>query len=125
MGIFKRRDAGGPPPARRVGSSNMLPPDNVYSQALRAADDEYRRLGWPVRIGGCRMLAPGELEIAFVTTGDVPEGGLREALDRLPGPAEVQAVAERCVAFAGHEVIPVYFSEVMWRAAAPEWAYVE
>lgn len=107
-------------PSTKV-SRNMLPSDNVYTKALASATSEYNLLGWAVRIAGCRMLTPGELEIAFAVPGG--PGDLQASLDRLPGPTEVQSVAEKCVAFAHHEVIPVYFSESMWEAAAPEWAY--
>ena len=101
-------------------SRNMLPSDNVYTKALARATSEYNSLGWAVRIAGCRMLTPGELEIAFAVPGGPRD--LQASLDRLPG-AEMQSIAEKCVAFAHHEVIPVYFSESMWEAASAEWAY--
>ncbi len=102
-------------------SQNMLPSDNVYSRALNAANRDYEARGWAVRVAGCRMLSPGELDIAFVVPGG--PGELRESLERLPGPEEVQSVAENCVAFAHHHVVPVYMSESMWHDASAEWEY--
>jgi len=102
-------------------SQNLLPSGNVYDKALASANGEYQRCGWNVRIAGCRMLTPGELEIAFVVPGG--PGELRSSLEQLPGPNEVQSVAEKCVAFARHTVVPVYMSESMWNDSSPEWAY--
>jgi hypothetical protein len=102
-------------------SRNMLPSDNVYAQALTSANSEYSSLGWAVRIAKCRMLTPGRLEIAFVVPGGPDD--LQAGLDRLPRLNEVQSKAERCIAFAHHEVIPVYFTESMWDIGSPEWAY--
>jgi hypothetical protein len=67
------------------------------------------------------MLSAGELEIAFVVPGG--QGDLSASLDLLPGPKEVQSVAEECVAFAHHHVIPWYMTESMWKDASAEWAY--
>ena len=104
---------------QRLG--NMLPSDNVYTKTLARASSEYESLGWAVRVAGCRMLTPGVLEIAFAVPGG-PDG-LQSSLDRIPGVAEVQSVAEKCVAFAHHQIVPAYFTESTWEATSAEWAY--
>jgi hypothetical protein len=117
--LFRR--GGSQPTAVNQQAQNLLPEDNVYSKALVSATRQYESLGWAVRIAGCRMLFPGELEIAFVVPGG--PGDLRPSLEQLPGPEEVQAIAEKCVAFAHHNVIPAYMSESMWEDTSAEWAY--
>lgn len=100
----------------------MLPPDNIYSMTVMSANSEFQANSWAVRVAACMMQRPGELETALVVPGD-ESGGLREALDRLPGSQPVMAVVEARLHNFGHELIPRYMTEAMWRDAAPVWAY--
>jgi len=102
----------------------MLPQDNVYSQALLGSDDEYRDRGWTIRVGGCRMLTSGVLEIALVFPG-AESDDWDTAWDRagLPGPNPTLEVAAQRVEFAGHRIVPSFLTEAMWAGERETWAY--
>jgi hypothetical protein len=101
---------------------NMLPSDNVYSLTVMSANSEFQQNNWAVRVAGCMMQRPGELGVALVVPGE-ESGGLREALEQLPGSYVLMAVVEARLRSFGHELVPRYMTEAMWRDAGPLWAY--
>ncbi len=84
-----------------------------FEQALREANERLRVLPFDVRAAAYCIIA-GEIHVAIVVPGG---GGLREALELLPGPAPVREILDDVFGFAGVYICADYHTDQMWREA--------